>query len=120
MSEMKDYIKAKVITGENLSQVASQTVAGIASNNSLVRVLPILRPLVTYDKSEIIELARKIDTYDISCKPYPDCCTVFVPRHPSISPNLKKVELSEAKLDVEGLIESAIGKMSCAAKDSPL
>jgi len=104
-----------IITGENLSQVASQTVAGIASGNVLARVLPILRPLVTYDKSEIIDLARKIGTYEVSCRPHADCCTVFVPRHPSTSPRLDKVEKEEAKLDVEGLIEAAVDgiKIDC-------
>jgi thiamine biosynthesis protein ThiI len=94
-----------IITGENLAQVASQTVQGIASNNLLSGAVPILRPLVTYDKEEIITLARKIGTYDLSCKPYPDCCTVFVPRHPSIKPSIKKLEAEEAKLDVDGLID---------------
>jgi thiamine biosynthesis protein ThiI len=98
-----------IITGESLGQVASQTVAGIASNNYCARVLPILRPLVTYDKREIVALAQKIGTYETSCRPYPDCCTVFVPKHPSISPSLKKVEISEAKLDVEALINRARG-----------
>jgi len=102
-----------LITGENLSQVASQTVAGIASNNVCARVLPILRPLVTYDKSEIVDLARKIDTYEISCRPHPDCCVVFVPKHPSINPNLQKVEKDEAKLDVEALINEALSMIVC-------
>jgi thiamine biosynthesis protein ThiI len=94
-----------LVTGENLSQVASQTVAGIASNNVCARVLPILRPLVTYDKGEIVELARRIDTYETSCIPHPDCCTVFVPQHPIINPKLEDVEKEEAKLDVEGLVK---------------
>jgi len=102
-----------IITGESLGQVASQTVAGIASNNCCARVLPILRPLVTYDKREIVRLAQKIDTYEISCQPYPDCCTVFVPKHPSINPSLKKVEASEAKLDVEALIAKAFNNILC-------
>lgn len=97
-----------IITGESLSQVASQTIAGITSNNVCARILPILRPLVTFDKSEIINIARKIDTYEVSCRPYQDCCTVFVPKHPSISPRLERVEKEEAKLDVEALIENAI------------
>lgn len=97
-----------IITGESLSQVASQTIAGITSNNVCARILPILRPLVTFDKSEIINIARKIDTYEVSCRPYQDCCTVFVPKHPSISPRLERVEREEAKLDVEALIENAI------------
>jgi len=102
-----------IITGECLSQVASQTIAGIASNNVCARVVPILRPLVTFDKGEIVDLARKIDTYDISCRPHPDCCTVFVPKHPSISPRLENVEKDEAKLDVDALIQSAINNIIC-------
>ena len=101
-----------IITGESLSQVASQTVAGITSNNVCARVLPILRPLVTYDKHEIIDIARRIGTYEISCRPYPDCCTVFVPKHPSISPRLENVAKEEAKLDVEALTDKAISTIS--------
>jgi len=102
-----------IVTGENLSQVASQTVAGIASNNCCARVLPILRPLITYDKSEIIDLAKKINTYDISCRPHPDCCTIFVPKHPSTNPRLDRVEREESKLDVQGLVERAVGARLC-------
>ena len=102
-----------IITGENLSQVASQTVAGIASNNFCASVVPILRPLVTYDKAEIVDLAKKIDTYEVSCRPHPDCCTVFVPKHPSISPRLDRVEKEESKLDVEALIEKAVSIIKC-------
>jgi len=102
-----------IITGENLSQVASQTVAGIASNNVCARVLPILRPLVTYDKEEIVDLARRIGSYEISCRPHPDCCNVFVPKHPSISPSIQKVENDETKLDVETLINEAVSRTIC-------
>jgi len=102
-----------IITGENLSQVASQTVAGIASNNVCAGVLPILRPLVTFEKQEIVNLARKIGTYEISCRPHPDCCTVFVPKHPSISPKLEKVEQEELKLNVEELISKALNSIVC-------
>jgi len=97
-----------IITGENLAQVASQTIQGITSNNFCANVLPILRPLVTYDKQEIIALAKKIGTYLISIQPHPDCCTVFVPSNPSIKPILKKVEIEEGKLDVDSLVKSAL------------
>jgi thiamine biosynthesis protein ThiI len=97
-----------IITGENLSQVASQTVAGMASNNGCATVLPILRPLVMFDKSEIVECATKIGTYKTSIQPHADCCTVFVPRHPSIRPNLERVIRDEQNLDIDGLVQSAL------------
>lgn len=102
-----------IITGECLSQVASQTIAGITSNNVCAQALPILRPLVTFDKGEIVDVARKINTYDTSCRPHPDCCSVFVPKHPSIAPKLDKVEKSEGKLDVEALINDCINNIIC-------
>lgn len=97
-----------IITGENLAQVASQTVAGITSNNFCAKSKTILRPLITFDKSEIVSISKKIGTYEISIEPHADCCTVFVPRHPSINPNLKKVEAEENRLDVTALIEKAL------------
>ena len=97
-----------IVTGENLAQVASQTIEGIRSNNFCAERLPILRPLITYDKQEIIEVAKKIGTYDVSVEPHPDCCTVFVPQNPSIRPKLSRVENDEQKLDVEGLVRSAV------------
>ncbi len=97
-----------IITGENLGQVASQTVEGITSSNIVVETLPILRPLISQDKVEIMEIARKIDTYNTSILPYEDCCTIFLPKNPLIHPRLDKVEKEEAKLDVETLINNAI------------
>lgn len=88
-----------IVTGENLAQVASQTVQGIASNNLLALDVPILRPLITFDKIEIIALAKKIGTYDISIEPHQDCCTVFVPSSPVIAPTIIACEREEAKLD---------------------
>jgi len=97
-----------IITGENLSQVASQTVAGITTNNVCAQILPILRPLITFDKSEIITLAKKIGTYDISIEPHADCCTVFVPRSPVIKPTIARCEREERNLDVDGLVRRAV------------
>ena len=97
-----------IVTGESLAQVASQTIWGIASNNVCARSCPILRPLITYDKSEIVEIAKKIDTYDISTEPHLDCCTVFVPRHPMIKPVIEKCEAQEKALDNEGLVTRAV------------
>ena len=87
-----------LITGENLSQVASQTVAGITTNNICAKILPIFRPLITYDKSEIITLAKRIGTYDISIEPHQDCCTVFVPDSPVINPTVQRVIREESNL----------------------
>jgi thiamine biosynthesis protein ThiI len=94
-----------IVTGENLAQVASQTIQGITTNNVLAGQIPILRPLITYDKSEIITLAKKIGTYDISIEPHADCCTVFVPDSPVIAPTIPACEREEAKLDVETLVK---------------
>jgi len=97
-----------LITGESLAQVASQTVEGMTSSNSVIKSLPVLRPLCGFDKDEIIERSRKIGTYEISIEPYEDCCTVFLPRHPVTRPKLADVLEEEAKLDVDKLIEDAL------------
>ncbi|MBQ1942053.1 MAG: tRNA 4-thiouridine(8) synthase ThiI [Clostridia bacterium] len=96
-----------IITGENLGQVASQTVESITSSNSVV-TMPVFRPLIGFDKLEIIELARKIGTYETSILPYEDCCTVFLPKYPLIKPRMDKVLKAEENLDVEGLINRAM------------
>jgi thiamine biosynthesis protein ThiI len=96
-----------LITGESLGQVASQTIEGMTSSNSVVEKLPVLRPLVGFDKSEIIDRAVKIGTYDTSILPYEDCCTVFLPDFPAIRPKLKDILFEESKLDIEGLIAEA-------------
>ncbi len=95
-----------IITGESLGQVASQTIESITSSNSVVK-LPVLRPLIAFDKIDIINISRKIDTYETSILPYEDCCTVFLPKFPAIRPNLEKVLKAESYLDVEGLINEA-------------
>lgn len=97
-----------LITGESLAQVASQTVEGMTSSNSVIKALPVLRPLCGFDKDEIIERSRSIGTYETSIEPYEDCCTVFLPRHPVTRPKLAEVEAEEAKLDVDGLLEEAL------------
>ena len=96
-----------LITGESLGQVASQTIEGMTSSNSVVEQLPVLRPLVGFDKNEIIDRSVKIGTYDISILPYEDCCTVFLPDYPAIRPKLKDILEEEKKLDVEALIAEA-------------
>ena len=96
-----------LITGESLGQVASQTMEGITSSNAVV-TLPVLRPLIGFDKEEIIVRAKKIGTFDTSVLPYEDCCTVFLPEFPAIKPKLSFIEEEERKLDVEGLVEEAL------------
>ena len=100
-----------LITGESLGQVASQTIEGMTSSNSVVQKLPVLRPLVGFDKNEIIDRAVKIGTYETSILPYEDCCTVFLPDFPAIRPKLKDILAEEEKLDVEGLIKEAFSSM---------
>lgn len=97
-----------IVTGENLGQVASQTVESITSSNYVTEVLPIFRPLISFDKEEIIDISKKIGTYDTSILPYEDCCTVFLPKYPLIKPNLKKVEEEESRLDIDSLVENAL------------
>ncbi len=99
-----------IITGESLGQVASQTIESITSSNSVV-TMPVLRPLIMQDKIDIIEISKKIDTYETSILPYEDCCTVFLPKFPAIKPNLDRVKRAESKLDVEALIEEAMSNI---------
>lgn len=96
-----------LITGESVGQVASQTLESMAAINE-VTSMPILRPLVTMDKAEIIELAERIGTYEISILPYADCCTVFVPEHPETKPKLEAVRRAEERLAIQELVEEAV------------
>ena len=100
-----------LITGESLGQVASQTIEGMTSSNSVIKTLPVLRPLCGFDKNEIIERSRAIGTYETSILPYEDCCTVFLPKFPVTKPKLKDVLEEEGKLDVEGLIAEAMASL---------
>lgn len=99
-----------LITGESLGQVASQTMGSMAVIEDSVD-MPILKPLVGLDKSEIIERAREIGTYETSILPYDDCCSVFAPKHPLINPKLQNIKRSESKLNVQGLIEEVCSTM---------
>ena len=96
-----------IINGESIGQVASQTLHSMEVINEAIRK-PVIRPVCTYDKLEIIDLAKKIDTYDISTLPYEDCCTIFVPDHPVIYPDLKLVKEYEKLVDFKSLIFDAI------------
>ena len=96
-----------IVTGENLGQVASQTMEAMASTQAVTH-LPVLQPLIGMDKEEIITIARKIGTFDTSILPYEDCCTVFTPRHPRTRPQLSEVEAAERVLDIDALVQEAI------------
>ena len=96
-----------LVTGECLGQVASQTMDAMLVTGAVVD-LPILRPVVGMDKEEIVQIARKIGTFETSILPYEDCCTVFTPRHPRTRPHLDEIEAAEAALDVEGLVKAAV------------
>ena len=96
-----------LVTGECLGQVASQTMEAMAVTGAVVE-LPILRPCVGLDKEEIVQVARKIGTFDTSILPYEDCCTVFTPRHPRLRPMPGEVALAEEKLDVEAMVKAAV------------
>ena len=96
-----------IVTGENLGQVASQTMEAMEVTRA-VTCLPVIQPLIGFDKEEIIRLARKIGTFNTSILPYEDCCTVFTPKHPRTKPRLKDVERVEAALDVDYLVNEAL------------
>ena len=96
-----------IVTGENLGQVASQTMEAMASTQAVLS-LPVLQPLIGLDKEEIVQLSRKIGTFDTSILPYEDCCTVFTPRHPRTRPTVAEVEAAESAMDVETLVEEAL------------
>ena len=96
-----------LIPGESVGQVASQTMAAIACTDAVCRI-PVFRPCVGMDKTEIIEIARKIDTFDTSVLPYEDCCTVFTPRHPKVRPKVEDIEKAQNSFDFEPLIQKAV------------
>lgn len=107
--EKKHY--GALITGESVGQVASQTLAAIACTDKAADY-PVLRPLVGMDKKEIVEIARKIDTFETSILPYEDCCTVFTPKHPKTKPLLTDILAEEKKFDFEPLIRKAVEETS--------
>lgn len=96
-----------LITGESIGQVASQTMTALNTTNMVVD-MPVFRPVIGFDKSEIIEVARKIGTLETSSLPYEDCCTVFTPKHPATNPKMDKIIEGESQLDVEALIDEAV------------
>lgn len=98
-----------LITGENLGQVASQTAEALVVTDNCVK-MPVMRPLIAMDKIYIIAKAQEIGTFETSIEPYEDCCTVFLPKHPTTKPQLDKIEISDSKLDIDTLVENAIAE----------
>lgn len=96
-----------LITGESIGQVASQTLEALDCTNAVCD-MPVLRPCIGMDKIEIIEISRKIGTFETSCLPYEDCCTVFTPRHPLTRPKRAKIERSEQNLDIDAIVDEAV------------
>ena len=96
-----------LVTGECLGQVASQTMEAMMVTGGVVD-LPILRPCIGMDKEEIVQIARKIGTFETSILPYEDCCTVFTPRHPRLRPLPGEVERAEEALDIETMVKAAV------------
>ena len=107
----KEYKAYCIINGESVGQVASQTLTSMNVINSVTNI-PVIRPVACLDKLEIMDIARKIDTYDISILPYEDCCTVFVPKHPVINPKLDTSIEEENKFDYENMIDKAIDELN--------
>lgn len=96
-----------IITGESLGQVASQTIESLTTTNAVAE-FPVLRPLISFNKDDIIKIAKDIGTYETSILPYEDCCTVFLPRNPVIKPKIKEAEREEAKVNLEYLLNYVI------------
>ena len=114
MMKIAEYFANKekaqgLITGESIGQVASQTLQSLASTNE-VCTLPVYRPVIGFDKEEIVRISRKIDTFETSIQPFEDCCTIFVAKHPVTKPNLKVIRRSEQKLSekIDELMETAL------------
>ncbi|WP_028510361.1 tRNA uracil 4-sulfurtransferase ThiI [Ruminococcus sp. NK3A76] len=116
MMEIAVKIAAKediqcLVTGESLGQVASQTMYAMVCTDA-VSTLPVFRPCIGMDKSEIVEISRKIDTFETSIEPYEDCCTVFTPKHPKTRPTLADVEKEQARFDFSEMVETAVNNTS--------
>jgi thiamine biosynthesis protein ThiI len=104
---LNKYHAYAIVNGESVGQVASQTLTSMSVINQVTNV-PVIRPVACFDKLEIMDIARKIDTFDISIIPYEDCCTVFVPKHPAINPKLDIAIAEENKFDYSTMIEEAV------------
>lgn len=99
-----------LITGENIGQVASQTMKSIVATNDVCSI-PVFRPLIGMDKNDIISIAKKIGTFETSILPYEDCCTIFVPKHPETQPKIEKLEKSETHLDIEKIVDEVVNSL---------
>ena len=112
---MEKLVKSRngyvIINGESIGQVASQTLVSMSVINSVTNV-PVIRPVACLDKLEIIDIAKKIDTYETSILPFEDCCTVFVPKHPVINPKLSTAEFEEDKFDYNSMIDEAVDSIN--------
>ena len=106
-----------IVTGESLAQVASQTIESMTVTNAVINDLPVLRPLIAMDKEDIIEISKKINTYETSILPYEDCCTVFLPEHPIIKPKMEKVLKEEVRLNIDELIADALNNVEVVNTD---
>ena len=104
----KGYV---IVNGESIGQVASQTLTSMNVINSVTN-MPVIRPVACLDKLEIIDIARRIDTYETSILPYEDCCTVFVPKHPVINPRMDTAIEEENKFDYMSMIDEAVENMN--------
>lgn len=105
------YGAIALVTGESIGQVASQTIQSLNATNSVCN-MPVFRPLIGFDKQEIVEISEKIDTYETSILPYEDCCTIFVAKHPVTKPSLKSIIRSERRLEkIDEMIEEAINNV---------
>ena len=104
----KKYGKKMIITGESLGQVASQTIESMTVVSEVVKSIPIIRPLVAFDKCETIDIAKKIGTFETSIKPFEDCCTVFLPDSPVVRPQLYKVLKEQEKIDFDAILDRAM------------
>lgn len=107
-----------LVTGESVGQVASQTLESMRAIGE-VTSLPVLRPLVGFDKHEIVTDARRIGSYELSILPYEDCCTIFVPENPQTRPKLERVRKVEEPLDVDALVEEAVGRTELEIIEPP-
>lgn len=103
----KHYNGLAIVNGESIGQVASQTLESMFAINEVTST-PIIRPVVAMDKLEIIDISKRIDTFDLSIQPFEDCCTVFAPPSPKIRPKMSEIEYFEARLDIDGLVQRAV------------
>ena len=107
-----------LVNGESLGQVASQTVQSITVTNSVIKELPVMRPLIGMDKQEIMEISKKIGTYETSVLPYEDCCTVFLPKNPVTKPQIERCEFEESKIENgDDLIEEVLNNLEIVEID---